>query len=437
MKTVFLFLSCLSISSSAFASIADLDDNHKIDLQDYAIFSTAWKTELGQAGYNPICDISSPPDQRVDLSDFMVFADHWDLSTIRVGIFSDGWGHYCDTVILAGEGNWPISFTDPQAPYWQNPTHYAYAYRDRYYTELCRLTTTQVSTPHPPDFVYEYSSTVNVDLDPIDPNKFNGTIFLTQAFFADSYLSNQQVQVYSFGPEPILEFTTDAQGRFAIDLPPDLYWIRFYEYPSDPYTFHEHEFIVSGDYSDFQFPACYQAMKPNIYIYPETTTEMTVQVTFPEGGTVIQSEPLYQNGWQVTVERTGLINQQFDFLFYESSQPDRGQYENGWVVSQSELEAFFRTNLAATGFNAKEIADFIEYWIPLLNDSPFYAIYPQYNQQLENMIHLSFSVPPKNVIRLMYSIRSLPNNSLVLPAPVIPPFCRDGFTVAEWGVMLK
>ena len=42
--------------------------------------------------------------------------------------------------------------------------------------------------------------------------------------------------------------------------------------------------------------------------------------------------------------------------------------------------------MAQTGFNQKEIDDFMEYWIPLLTDHPYYAIYPQYNEQLEEMI---------------------------------------------------
>jgi hypothetical protein len=106
------------------------------------------------------------------------------------------------------------------------------------------------------------------------------------------------------------------------------------------------------------------------------------------------------------------------------------------VVAVGQLEDFFRNNMAETGFSQSEIDDFVEYWIARLRGYPYYAIYPQYNDDLDEMIRLEFSTPPQNLIRLIYSIRGLETNSLILPEPVIPPFVRDGFTVAEWGVIL-
>ncbi len=438
MKLRLLLLSYLCIAMPVFSTIADFNDDKKVNLPDFAIFSKSWQTQEGEIDYNSNCDISAPFGQ-IDINDLLIITEGWLTGILTLDIYSDGWGHHCDTVCFEDEGNWTFQFTDPEPPYMVNTTHYAYASRGGYYTELYSVATTEVSSPHPPDFVYEYMSTLDVDLDPIEPNHVNGTLFLTQSFFKDSYLSNTSVQVYpsEFNPNMILEFITDGQGRFAINLSPGLYWIKFYEVPLDPETLHEHEFPVSGDYQDYAFMAYMQAFKPNIYIYPEVTTELTVQINFPEGGMVIESEPLYQNGWQVTVEPSGLIDDQYGYLFYESLQPDFGQYDSGWVVHQPDLEIFFRDNLTATGFNATEIQDFIDYWIPLLVDSPYYAIYPQYNEQLEKMIQLDFSQQPQNIIRLMYSIRGMQNNSVALPEPQIPEFCRHGFTVAEWGVILK
>ncbi len=84
-----------------------------------------------------------------------------------------------------------------------------------------------------------------------------------------------------------------------------------------------------------------------------------------------------------------------------------------------------------------EVDDFIEYWIPRLKEYPYYALYPQYNRELEEIIKFEFSQQPANLIRLMYSIRGLSDGSLNLQEPVIPPFAREGFTVTEWGVILK
>ena len=194
---------------------------------------------------------------------------------------------------------------------------------------------------------------------------------------------------------------------------------------------------ISGAYQDFFFPDDVQAFKPNIYIYPEETIELDVNIVFPHGGQITTSVPDYNKGWHITVEQSGIIDGQFEYLFYESVLPDYGQNTAGWVLMREELEDFFRSNMAQTGFNEKEIEDFIEYWIPRLTEYPCYAIYPQYNNELYNMLQLQFSEQPDNIIRLIYSVRGLQGDNFNIEPPVIPPVARDGFTVVEWGVILK
>jgi len=438
MKFWIISILSLSITASAFANIADFNGDHKVNMADFTILSAAWASQAGEPDYNGDCDIAAE-DNVISIADLALFADNWLVNEVILEIYSNGWGHHCQTVLLEDEGTFDFFFRDDQPAY--NPedkwNHYAYASRDGYYTEIQLLETQLVETV-PPDG-YLYSSTADIDLDPIDPNLFNGTIFLTSVYFVDSYLANRKVEVYSspIFMGPVLTFITDEQGRFAIDIEPGQYWISFNGEVMGPIGTREREFFVSGNYQDYRYLDMVQAYKPNIYIYPEVKTDLTVKVNFPSGGGIILSEPLYQDKWDVTVEPSGLIDGEYEFLFYESVQPDMGQYDCGWVVEQTELEAFFRKNMTTTGFNNAEIEDFIEYWIPLLIESPYYAIYPQYNEQLKKMIQLDLSVEPQNLIRLIYCIGSLPDDSLSLPEPQIPPSSRDGFTVAEWGVILK
>jgi len=281
----------------------------------------------------------------------------------------------------------------------------------------------------------KYRIIFDVDLDEIMPDLFNGTIFMTQMFFDDIYLSNTDVSVFGNDYNYLTSFTTDVQGRFAIDINDGHYFFEFndiYDYPE----YHWHDVIITENYQDFKFPQNSIMLKPNIYIYPEENMDLLVQIDFPEYGFVTTSVPDYGDGWDISVEPCGVIDGQYEYLFYESVQPDRGQYSKGWVIPQEGLTDFFSENMAETGFNAKEITDFIDYWIPLLTEYQYYAIYPQYNEQLDSMIRLEFSEEPDNIIRLLYSIRGL-NQEYVLPEPEIPNFNRAGFTVAEWGVILK
>lgn len=176
--------------------------------------------------------------------------------------------------------------------------------------------------------------------------------------------------------------------------------------------------------------------KPNIYIHPQAETNLCLSVSFPMGGKIVQSIPQYNNGWCVNVKPSGLIDNTYQYLFYESKQPDIFQYTQGWCIAKADLKSFFETNMAAYNFSASEIKDFTDYWIPLLADSPYYAIYPQTNPTINRIIQLNFSAAPHNTGRLFYGVVAS-DQPLQLNAPVVEPFARSGFYVMEWGVFLK
>ncbi len=185
--------------------------------------------------------------------------------------------------------------------------------------------------------------------------------------------------------------------------------------------------------------SCNNARKPNIYIYPEQNIQLTVKLNFPIGGRVLVSIPEYGNGWNVSVDTSGLINSYYSYLFYESTQPDIWQRNNGWIIKKSELESFFRANMTDYGFYGQEIQDFIEYWIPRLDNYSYYNIYPQTKNLINNAIELGFSLEPDNFLRLFYVIKGIddmPNYNLTKPV-IDNSFERDGFFITEWGVILK
>lgn len=179
------------------------------------------------------------------------------------------------------------------------------------------------------------------------------------------------------------------------------------------------------------------AYKPNIYLYPEQNQQTIVELSFPKGGAVIKSEPYYNYEWNVNIETNGLIDNKYGFLFYESSQPDEFQYKTGWVIKKENLETFFTENMQELQFNTQEIKDFIEYWIPLLQDKPYYNIYPQFNTEIDKLIELNITPAPNSVNRLFYCVKGVDTDSDSLEKPTLPTFKREGFTVMEWGVIIK
>jgi len=178
------------------------------------------------------------------------------------------------------------------------------------------------------------------------------------------------------------------------------------------------------------------AYKPNIYIYPEYEVDLSVRLTFPNGGRVTVSEPEYDDGWSVNVSDSGLIDDEFTFLFYECKIPDYCQYDEGWIIEESELRTFFDTELRSLRFNEFEIGDFLNYWMPLLKDHDEYLIYPQYSETLEQIVTIDCDVEPDFVNRVWYVVREY---SGVEEPPVTPDseiFSREGFHIMEWGVIL-
>ncbi|MBK8805626.1 MAG: hypothetical protein IPO21_02805 [Bacteroidales bacterium] len=180
---------------------------------------------------------------------------------------------------------------------------------------------------------------------------------------------------------------------------------------------------------------CTTVKKPNIYIYPSEQIDLTVKLNFPMGGKVVASIPDYGKGWNITVDTSGMINNTYSFLFYESKQPDIWQRSYGWNVQTDKLESFFRQNMTDYGFKGREIEDFIEYWIPRLNDYTSYSIYPQTQSLIEEVIQLDFSKQPENILRLFYVVEGSNQLKDNLTIPTIDSFKREGYFATEWGVI--
>jgi len=176
--------------------------------------------------------------------------------------------------------------------------------------------------------------------------------------------------------------------------------------------------------------------KPNIYIYPLHQSTLSVTITFPIGGEIIESVPDYAEGWFINVDPSGKIDNKYDYLFYESKQPDVFQYATGWCIAQTDLRQFFERNMALYNFSDSEIKDFTDYWIPLLHETKYYCIYPQTNEIVDRIIQLGFSIQPDNVFRLFYGVAGTADFK-EMEEPSINPIQRNGFYIVEWGVFRK
>ena len=91
--------------------------------------------------------------------------------------------------------------------------------------------------------------------------------------------------------------------------------------------------------------------------------------------------------------------------------------------------------MSQAGFSSKEITDFTDYWIPRLSESPYYALYPQYAQDLASMVEINCMPAPDEIFRLFYAIKGLDSGNVNLTDPVTQKANNEGFVIREWGVI--
>jgi len=206
---------------------------------------------------------------------------------------------------------------------------------------------------------------------------------------------------------------------------------------SERTNLHLNTFTVQNPpYTPWLSPYC----KPAIYLYPPNREPVTVQI-HPQG-TLTYTLPTYpQNGWNVIANPDGVINygsSTYDYLYYEDELPDTSYSapKDGYTVAYSNLSSFLPSLLEKLGLNSKERGQFDEYWLKVLPKSNYYFIGILPQTVLNNISPLTVSPTPQSVIRITLYFNPLDQNQTVQP-PAIQSVERRGFTVVEWGGIVK
>lgn len=276
---------------------------------------------------------------------------------------------------------------------------------------------------------FNQNEIVYLDLDsvPSEDGSLTGVIMGRQTYFGHCYARDLTLSI----AELEVSAVTDDQGRYLFtDIPSGIYTVKF-TYQGMQFSFEVN--TAENEYHDIIFLEPMQADAPNIYLYPETTSEISLSVSFPNGGNVFLSDPEYGEGWTVTADPSGYINDTVPYLFYEAMVNGPFTFDEGWIIDESNLAEELTSLLQSRGFRGREITDFLQFWIPVLeNAAPFFAVYPQNAQSL---IEHHVTPEPESILRELWIIRSLDAPiSISEPKPI--EFERHGFTLVEWGVLL-
>ena len=189
------------------------------------------------------------------------------------------------------------------------------------------------------------------------------------------------------------------------------------------------------EFTNAKYMPAVECGKPVIYLYPEKDTDVSVQVA-PAGGFSV-TEPVYNNGWFVNAKPSGELynyadNTTYPYLFWEGFGLNYSRPEKGFVVAKADVEKFLAEKLSAMGLIEKEYNEFIEFWLPKMQDKNYYFITFVPQAQFDKLAPLNIEPKPDTVIRVFMDYEGLDNYVSVQPQTIYPVE-RKGFTVVEWG----
>ncbi len=274
---------------------------------------------------------------------------------------------------------------------------------------------------HAPAYVYGSVKTTSGSIKSLEGSQQDGSITI----------KNKKYPLYFHVNMEYLIDNNDAYGYLPSDKTIDTA-----SGPANTLQLRSIQFVKTPQYS-WWTPSC----KPAIYLYPPASADIRVQVS-PKGF-LTASKPHYEEGgWKIQADPTGIITadgKTFPYLYYESRIEDSAIQipKSGYIVDYNELETFFDQNLRQLGLQSHEIADFKKYWLPILPKTNAYFIGILTHEQIENIEPLNVSPQPDTTIRMRYYFKPLANK-ISVEEPILPRVPeRRGFTLVEWGGLVK
>ena len=175
------------------------------------------------------------------------------------------------------------------------------------------------------------------------------------------------------------------------------------------------------------------ADKPVIYLYPEAETLVHVDLTLDSD--LCTTYPLYRSGWDVTASPDGTLTdahgKRYPYLFWEGTIRTEYDFSEGFCVKGEDSAAFLEDALPRLGLSEPETREFIVYWLPILEASPYNLISFQSGAYTDHA-RLDVTPQPDTVIRVFMAYHPLSAPTEIAPQTLTAPE-RTGFTVVEWG----
>ncbi len=187
--------------------------------------------------------------------------------------------------------------------------------------------------------------------------------------------------------------------------------------------------------------------KPVVYLYNHyATKDVLVQVETDMDMTFTYPKMEEGNNWNVKVDKDGIRTKDgrsYPYLFWEAASADQEFYDrvegkiSGNIVQTDTVIDFLENKLYGLHLSPKEVADFITYWGPRLQQKPYAVVQFKVDQEVDQIAALKIT-PQPDWVRRVYMVytgfNEEPNMPLGDPYPIEEVLMkRQGFYAIEWG----
>src|SRR3989440_1547837 len=192
-------------------------------------------------------------------------------------------------------------------------------------------------------------------------------------------------------------------------------------------------------FTNDDFLPVYEA-EPIIYLYP--TAALEVHVEAKPLHFIKASIPRYRAGWDVVARPSGELTvvtdrKTYSYLFWEGLSAISPMRQEGFVIPREQVARFLERMLPRLGLNERESKDFRDAWVPRFHDAPYYFITFLPRETIDRLAPLVVTPKPDAVIRVLMDFRPLWTRAPVTAPDLLKPPERRGFTVVEWGGLLR
>ncbi|MDP2643272.1 MAG: hypothetical protein Q8P62_05515 [Candidatus Peregrinibacteria bacterium] len=176
--------------------------------------------------------------------------------------------------------------------------------------------------------------------------------------------------------------------------------------------------------------------KPVIYLCPEKTTDVSVQVGIEK---LTKTIPEYKNGWRVSAEPNGTLynyddTKTYPYLFWEGQNKGVLNATKGSSVKRTDLKKFLNDSLNSLGLNSTEKQDFMDFWLSRMLDNKEEYFFVSFvgTRDFNKVAPLKISPAPDTLIRVFMYYMPL-DKPMRTEKQDLKSIERNGFTVVEWG----